>query len=364
MLEKMKILEGESSRVLDQCISCYACNVFCPHDCHPYELILYQRFKRYRRQGLPLRAEYLMPSAQPNFRTDLVPKMSGREQELVEKWKQTPPEGELVLYPGCNILALPHLLDASFMKGITIAGSWELCCGEMYFRMGLLDEVERRAGRLTEYYRDKRIGTMLFSCTACLNMFANVLPNQFGAWFNFETRYLGTYLLKQVEAGNIHLETSINKKVTVHDPCHARIMGADVMEDSRRLLEKCGAGIVEAELNREDGLCCGAAAGGKRYNPVDILFASARALQEGKKAGAEELVLYCGGCQLAFSLCSLLIPSRQPLRHMLEYVKAAGGEDTYSPTKRRAAGMLFNMLVKSLPRFLSSKRFWIDGMAF
>lgn len=358
-MEKKKLLEGEKSRVLDQCISCYACNAFCPHDCHPYELILFKRFNRYREKGLPVRAEYLMPSSESNFRTDLVPKMSGRERELINKWQETPPEGELVLYPGCNILALPHLLDASFMEGITIAGGWELCCGEMYFRMGLLDEVKRRAGKLTEYYRDKKIGTMLFSCTACLNMFANVLPHQFGARFKFETKYLGTYLLEQVEAGRIRLETKIDKTVTVHDSCHARILGADVMDDSRRLLEKGGARIVEMELNREEGLCCGAAAGGKRYNPFDILFASARALKEGRKAGTEEIALYCGGCQLAFSLCGLIIPSRPPVRHMLEYVKVACGEEGSSPARTRAAEMLFNILAKLFPTYLSSRRFWI-----
>ncbi len=359
--EKRKLLEGKESPVLRQCVSCYACNCFCPHDCHPYELILEKWYEWYREKGLPIRAKYLMPYSRPNFRTDLVRSMEKREQELVKKWQETRPEGELVIYPGCNSLALPYLLEVSFLRGIPVAGAWDLCCGEMHFRMGLYDEAKRTADMLTEYYRDKKIGTMLFNCPACLNMFANVLPDQFGARFDFETKYLGTYLLEQIEAGRIYPVKKIDKKVAVHDSCHARVMSEEVMSVNRRLLEQCGMEIVEMELNREKGLCCGAAAGAKRHSLFDILFAAARALKQGKKAGASEIALYCGGCQLTLNLCRLLIPSGQPPRHVLEYVKESCGEGDYNPIKERCIRMLFNILIKCFPKYLSGRRFWVSG---
>ena len=119
--EKKKLLEGKDSLVLMCCISCYACNVFCPNDCRPYELITERWHERYYQKGLPVRVEYLMPHANPNFRSDLVNHMNNREKALINKWQQTKPEGEMVLYPGCNSIVLPHLLDASFMQGIVIA---------------------------------------------------------------------------------------------------------------------------------------------------------------------------------------------------------------------------------------------------
>jgi len=362
--EKKKLLAGEDSPVLERCISCYACNVFCPNACRPYELITRQWFERYLRKGLPARAKYLMPTIHPNFRSDLVRGMGKREKELLEKWRETPPEGELVLYPGCNSLALPHLLDASFMEGITVSGSWDLCCGEMYFRMGLFDQVKRRAEELTEYYRDKKIGTMLFNCPACLNMFASVLPDQFGARFNFRTAYLGSYLLEKIEAGNMRLSKRLDRTVTIHDSCHGRVLGEEVMSANRRLLQHCGVEIVDMERSGVDGLCCGAAAGANRHNPFDVVFTAARAIREGKKvkeSGAGELALYCGGCQLTLSACRLIFPSRQPARHVLEYVREACGEDSYNPGGRRALLMLFNILTRCFPAYLTGRRFWIAG---
>lgn len=73
-----------------------------------------------------------------------------------------------------------------------------------------------------------------------------------------------------------------------------------------------------------------------------------------------ELALHCGGCQLTLNLCRLLIFSRQPVRHMLEYVKESRGEEDYNPTKKRCVQMLLNILVKCFPKYLSSRRFWIS----
>jgi len=266
-----------------------------------------------------VRASYLMPSSFPNFRTDVIKNMTPREREMLELWRNTPPEGELVLYPGCNLLTLPHLVDAKFMEGITISGDWDLCCGEMFFRMGLYDAVERTAKKLTEYYKGRDIGKMLFICPAGMNMFRNVLPNQFGAEFSFETEYLGTHLLKKMRESGQPAKP-LGRKVTVHDSCHARILGGEVMQSSRDLFEWMGLEIKEMKHNRLEGYCCGAAAGCNRYSPVDIVFNAIRELWEARKTGAQDIALYCTGCHVTLTLCSWLFPTMQPVRHILEYL--------------------------------------------
>lgn len=356
--EMERLIAGKPSRkLIKHCTSCYACNAFCPNDCKPYELITGNWFKRYERKGLPVRASYLMPSSFPNFRTDVVKRMPAHEQQLLEKWRDTPPEGELVLYPGCNVLTLPHLVDAGFMEGVTIAGQWELCCGEMFFRMGLFDAVERTAERLTAYYRGRDIGTMLFVCPACLNMFRNVLPSQFGAEFGFQTEYLGTYLLDKLQSGQLELSKSLRGSVAVHDSCHARILGDEIMGTSRELLTTLGLEIKEMEHSRETGFCCGAAAGCNRYSPFDIVFKAMRELWEAQKTGARDLALYCTGCQVTLTLCRWLFPTLQPVRHSLEYLKEATGEGKRHPAQARTFYMMLNILAKAFPKMLSPRHY-------
>jgi Fe-S oxidoreductase len=357
-VEEVKgLIDGRPSRKLQKgCISCYACNAFCPQDCRPYELITRNWFERYKHKGLPVRASYLMPSSFPNFRTDVVKNMSAREQEMLRRWSNTPPEGELVLYPGCNLMTLPHLVDAGFMQGVTISGDWDLCCGEMFFRMGLFDAVERTARKLTEHYRGREIGKMLFTCPACLNMFRNVLPDQFGAEFSFETEYLGSYLLARMQESG-QPARRLERKVTVHDSCHARILGDEVLKTSRDLFTWMGLEIKEMDHSGLQGYCCGAAAGCNRYSPFDIIFSAMRELWEAQKTGARDLALYCTGCQITLSLCSWLFPTLQPVRHMLEYLREATGEEVSHPAQGRTFHMLTNITYKALPKMLSPRHY-------
>lgn len=360
-VEEMKrLIEGRPTQTVHKsCISCYACNAFCPHDCHPYELILKTWYQRYLDRGLPVRASYLMPSSSPNFRTDIVKNLSARERELLRRWKETPPEGEVVLYPGCSVLTLPHLVAADFMKGVPISGEWDLCCGEMYFRQGLFDVVGRTAEKLTDYYRDKDIGTMLFVCPACMNMFRNVLPDQFGAEFDFDTAYIGTYLLEKVVSGEIEIVKKLDRTVAVHDSCHARILGDEILEAARKLYAMMGLEMREMKHNRLEGYCCGFAAGCNKYSPTDMFLASAKELWESQKTGAKDMAIYCTACLTTMTMYRWLFPTLQPLRHMLEYLREATGEEAYHPAQRRSIHMLTNIARKAFPKIPSRKTYYI-----
>jgi Fe-S oxidoreductase len=359
--EMKRMMSGEPTRVVHRkCISCYACDAYCPRGCRPYELIISTWHRRYRERGLPVRASYLMPASRPNFRIDTVEGMNPREKELLEKWRKTPPEGEYVLYPGCNALTLPHLLDASFLDDVVISGEFDLCCGEMYFRMGLFDVVRETARRLTEYYRGRNIGTMLFVCPAGLNMFRNVLPGLFGAEFGFRTAFLGEYLLEKVERGEIEITNRLHRTVAVHDSCHGRILGEEVMGTARRLYGLMGLETVEISTDPMQGLCCGMAAGCNRYRPEDMYRAAVMELKAARKTGAEELAVYCGGCQLTLSLMRWLYPTRQPVRHLLEYLKEAVEGASPHPADRRALRMLGKVATKALPKLFSRRTYFIE----
>lgn len=361
-VEEMKrLIAGEPTRTVHRkCISCYACDAFCPHDCRPYELIIRSWHQRYRGRGLPQRASYLMPASSSNFRSDMVGSMLPWERDLLRAWRETPPQGELVLYPGCNALTLPHLLQGPHMEGVTVSGGFDLCCGEMYFRMGLFDVVERSAEKLTRYYRGRDIGTMLFVCPAGLNLFRNVLPGQFGAEFSFQTRYLGEYLLEKIDSGELELKRRFDRSVAVHDSCHARILGEEVTGSARRLYALMGLEMREMADDPAEGLCCGMAAGCNSYSPLDMYLAAARELRAARGTGADELATYCGGCHLTLSMLQWLYPTRQPIRHMLEYLKEALGEEPYHPARLRTLRMLGNVAVKALPKLASRKTYRID----
>ena len=351
-----RLLAGEPTRsVMQKCISCYSCDAFCPEGARPYGLILERWARRYRERGLPARASYMLPYQQPNYREDLAPEMSAREHELLAQWRRAPEAAEM-LYPGCNLLTLPGLWDLPALRELPVSGDWSLCCGEPFFRLGAFEVVERIAQGLTRYYAGKKIRKLVFLCPACLNMFRTVLPESFGAKFEFECEYFGTWLWRRLEAGAIAIPRPLCWTVAIHDSCQGRILGDEVMEQTRALYRRLGLSLLNPKRHHQDGICCGIAAGCNRQMPQDIVAVGRRALGEGAATGCAEMAVYCTGCYLHLGIIQHLARTRQKLVHTLEFLAEAAGERVERVLEARTRKMLANIILKPLPKLLSSRR--------
>ncbi|MBN1532701.1 MAG: (Fe-S)-binding protein [Spirochaetes bacterium] len=348
---------GEPSVIHQCCISCCACDAVCPEDAHPYERIIARWNERYRRRGLPLRASIMMPTMRPNFRRDVA--YGAGERGLHEAWASEAPPGPVVLFPGCNLLTLPDLATGALFEKLPVWGDWDQCCGEMYFRMGLFGPAEERAHRLTLFYSGKGVREMVFLCPACYNMFTSVLPERFGARFDFTTTHFVDYFTGALDRGDFMIRKRLRGSVVLQDSCHGRILGGDFMERQRALLVRLGLTVTEAPLNRERGLCCGMAAGCREYRGADILKGSLRALRELDRAVGDEIAVYCTGCLLTLSITRLVKPFGKRLVHTLELVRRALGEEPPRIHMKRAAALAGLIARHALPVYFSRKRFLI-----
>ncbi|MFO8057135.1 MAG: (Fe-S)-binding protein [bacterium] len=359
VLEISRLIEGKPTRhVMQKCVSCYACDAFCPENANPYDLILSRWSGRYSERGLPVRASYLLPYHQPNYRTDMVPEMDPEEQEMLEHWQNTAPQGEF-MYPGCNLMTLPALTRVSALAGLPVAGDWSLCCGEPFYRMGAFEIVEKIARSLDRYYRGRDIKKVVFPCPACMNMFRNVLP-RFGAGFEFECEYLAVWLLKRMDAGELSISRKLDRTVTVHDSCHARVLGDEIMETTRELYQRLGLRVINPKHHHEDGICCGIAAGCNRMMPHDIVKVSLRELKEGSATGASEMAVYCGGCYLVMNMSRRFYPGAPRLVHTLELLAEALGEPVFRKVETRSGKILSNVVKKAVPKMLVPSRYKLE----
>lgn len=354
--EIRKINRGRATdtEVLQRCISCFACNAFCPHDAHPYERIHYLWHYRLEQQGVPRRASYLLPLSDPNFRKSL--RYNRQERALLRRWDTPAPPGSTALFPGCNLCALPQLASGRLFAGLPVWGSWETCCGEMYYRMGALDTVAQIAERLVRFYAGRGLDELVFACPACFNMFRHILPEQFGARFDFRVTSFDRWLQRRLDRGALRLDHPLDGNVVVHDSCHGRVLGPDFMDRQRSLLRRCGLTVHETERNREHGLCCGIAAGANRYSLADLARTSLRAARALDRAPGDEVATYCTGCLLTLSGTRLLGPYRKPVNHTLEYLHAALGEPRPHRQSVRAAQMLAGISLHAGPQYLSRRR--------
>jgi Fe-S oxidoreductase len=362
--EMERLIQGQETPVLRDCTSCLACNIFCPEDCRPANLILDRWRESYQRRGLPARAAYLLPHSRPNFRTFILDRLPPDERQAIARWRQETPSPEF-LYPGCNLITTPYLTFSRLFQGLHIRGGLDYCCGEMLFRMGLYEALEQVARRLTAWFRRLQARRVYLVCTAGLNMLRHVLP-QFGADFGgIEFLPYLQVILERLTSGELGAVRPLHQTVTVQDSCHARVVEPGFAELPRRVLEAIGVRVQEAPHNRNEQLCCGIAGGfshASAYNPFELLLSARKTSRDHRRAQADATCVYCSGCLEMMSVARLADPNRRPVLHLLELVQQALGE-----TPRRRQGALARQFVlgtarHQFPQLLSRERFWLPDL--
>jgi len=328
-------------------------------------LLLDHWHEAYLRRGLPARASYFLPHARPNFRTDILARLPGKERAAVARWRQGGPAREF-LYSGCNLLTTPYLTFSRLFDGIEIRGGLDYCCGEMLFRMGLYEAVEQVARRLTRWFRRLQAERVYLICTAGLNMLRNVLP-QFGADFSgIEFVPYQQLILERLESGDLVRDSggvrTLDMTVTVQDSCHTRVVEPHFGDLPRRILEAIGVEVREAPHHGNEQLCCGIGGGfshASAYHPVDLLFSARSTSRDHRRQPADATCVYCSGCPEMTSVARFADPNRRPVYHLLELVQMAIGEVPQRRLGTLVRQFLIGTVHRQFPRLLSRERFWL-----
>ena len=349
---------GRGRHVLRRCESCMACNLVCPEHANPAQLFLDTFHAELLRRGTPAWADFFQPHDPDNFRRFVIRRLPVAERRLIDKWTDTSPCEEFV-YPGCNIIAAPYLTQAWFLRDLDIRGGLDLCCGEMYYRTGMFELLERQARRLNDFIRTLGARRMMILCTAGANLFTNILP-RYGFDADIEVTPYLPWLWERIRNGDIPVVNPLDMTVTVQESCHAKIIGNAYMDLPRRILEACGARVVEKERNRDCALCCGIGGGfpaGSGYHPVDITRATLRVAHEAARTGADALAAYCSGCRQSLSAGLAAYPARMPVYHLFQLVQQASGEAPDLASNRMRGRLLIRgMLTRQAPHLLNPKR--------
>lgn len=349
---------GSVPDVERDCVACAACNAICPNDCRPTNMFQDRWYEAYKKEGIPEGAKWFLAYTPPNFRTYIMDRLPATEKAAVTQWGSldTVPGGE-ILYPGCSVLTTPYLLLSKLFEGMTVRGRVDACCGEMYFRMGLYDQVEQIAKRVTHYFREiLKVKKVWIVCIADLDMFENTLP-QFGADFSgIQFENYQRVILQGLESGKWKITNPLSGTVALQDSCHGKTLNAEIFELPRKILEKIGLTVVEPPQAKEAMICCGIGCGFSHlsgYSKGQMMKGFSRAYKNLKAPGAQYLCMDCSGCLGSFSVARMLsLTGRQPSYHLLELVQMATGDTIgkrYKALGRQYfAGSLFHQKGKKL----------------
>lgn len=347
------LISGETafSLAYQWCTTCYTCDLLCPLQANPYELILERWHEEHQSKGISAIAKLVFPNVPANIWASTRALMSKDELALIYAWEENLRRRKRVmLLTGFYTNLMPYIAATSLLDELkpSIAGFegfWG--CGGDIYKLGMLEHVEATGNMLHQKFVDLGVEKLYCFMSAEAMMLSQVLPERFGIDFSFcSPEPLDYWILDRLKRGKIEVKQRLGKVVTVHDSCLSKYRGGKLQEVVRETMDYIGCRIVEMEHNRKTALCCGWAAtiptlhGAISGNPLHTLLYLLHSLylrlQEAEATGAEVVVVNCHACYLFLSLIKALTNSKLDIYLSFELVQLAAGEIPQHRNERRA----------------------------
>ncbi len=276
--ERQKIVQGEDSRVLRECHTCYACEEYCPYGNHPFYLIV----ERQEQRGV-------WPVPIPLTKQQLI--------MMAPKGRITP---EKVKAPIVNMCYFPMLLECvrgKLFEGCsTIVGS-DIFCNIMWLHFAKNSAIKERVPQMIDniwnyYLKDSQVEELICFHDECYGTYTHLAP-AFGIDVPFKSVHLFEYLTKRLD-GLADKIRPLGMKAAYQRPCSNRLI-PETQHWVDDIFERVGVERVDRRYDGENALCCGAILRAQQRDDLaDDL--QKRNLEDMKDAGANVCVFNCPVC--------------------------------------------------------------------
>ena len=371
--EIKNLIEGKKSKyAITRCNSCFSCNLYCPQNANPYNLILERWNELYKKRAAPPIYCFVCPTEQNNIWQLLNIFLSNQERRWIHKWISYIPEpDDTILLIGNYTHLFPFIFGGSklldYFVPLDRIDQWE--GGAYLYQGGYLDVVQRVAQRTKKDFDNWGVRKVVACLDAVEYMFKEVHPKEMGVDYSQEFINFNQWLLDHINSGEIQLTNRLDITTTIHDNCYSKAMNEVYWDVPREILEKCGYRIIEMKHNRKDSLCCGFGAGASWVKNISIIFDimsdGFKKFKEVEETGAQALISYCGGCMFLLWATKELKRSDIDIFHIIEVVRMAMGEKlNYPKDHKNRAWDIIAIITYSLFLSLLKKNFFISKITY
>ncbi|RJR25545.1 MAG: (Fe-S)-binding protein [Desulfobacteraceae bacterium] len=276
------LTKGGKPSILKECVTCCACNEYCPTGANPFDRINELQEKHGSLPIPPKMRQFMDAGA-------TVP------SSLI---KGDPSRPALSL---C-VMERPLPRDAvggKMFDGMTIAKGGDYFCYLGYVHIGMETPLKENAQKFIDSIKSLQNPEVVFLHADCHAMIAR-MP-EYGIDVPFKAvhiiEYVRDYLRKH--PGEI---SPVGKKIAYQRPCASRY-STQVEPALDELFELAGVERVTRKYDRESALCCGGLF--SRINPERINPLMEANLKDAKDAGAEAMVFLCPLCMVTLGAKAL-----------------------------------------------------------
>lgn len=284
------------------CITCYDCVEQCPKDLKPGQIVpdlrslLVEEGKTPRQLGVVLTSIFRNGNPFESARED---RMIWADDLALKNALEEPVDA--LYYAGCMACYDPRGQKAAqaMFKSLRAAGvdvgtfgADETCCGSEVRRLGELGLFEMMVEEGNELLASAQAQRMLTASPHCFDAYTKHYADP-----GYPIQHYTQYIAALLAAGKFEFKSTLDKKITYHDPCYLGKQNG-IYEEPRSIIAGIpGVEFVEMEHNRAVGICCGGG-GGKMWfegNNPEVRVAPLR-IQETLDVEADIVATACPFC--------------------------------------------------------------------
>jgi Fe-S oxidoreductase len=280
--EILKIAHGEDSFVLHDCVTCYACEEYCPFNNHPYYLIVEKQ-----------EALDIPPLPRPLVQRGINLGIPFRGEPKIEQIN-----GRALLMGVFSDLMF--LIQGRLFDGLPVISTdprkmFHYFCQLMYLHFARSSVIKERLPKIIKTIAEHQVSEVVCFHDECYGTYTSYCPSV-GMEVPFKPVHLFEYLYNRL----LELKNDIKPvklKVAYQRPCSSRL-SPDKHRLVQAIFDLIGVEAVKREYVDENALCCGGTIQGQRREgsrkrAADI---QRRNIEDMKNAGAEVCVFNCPAC--------------------------------------------------------------------
>ena len=259
---------------LHQCVTCFACNEYCPNDARPFDLVL---------ERLEQLGDYVNP--------DLLPLA---EQMFTPKTPFAPKPTGAVALSLCTIYpTIPWAFAGSLFDHLTPLKGTHFFCHLIYPHLGNETKMREKLPALLEKYAQLEADTIVFAHDDCYTVMTDVVP-RYGLELPFRPLHLYEYLRDELRRRKAEIRP-LHLSVAYQRPCASRLTPwkESCLDE---IFDLIGVDRVARQYDRDNALCCGQDMKGVQNRGDKFPALRTTNVADAADHGAEAMVYLCPMC--------------------------------------------------------------------
>jgi Fe-S oxidoreductase len=259
-----------NSEAVWQCVTCGACEEFCPLGIEHLPLIQQLRRNLTLEQGdVPGQMQNTLKALQIKQNVWNA-EITDRERYIDELEMPVHEKGQMLIWSSCFLFTdtyrpiFKNFVDLLKKAGVEAGISpREVCCGDPARKTGGEDTFQELAMENIEWMKEAEVKTVISHCPHCLQTIHDGYK-QVDPEFDVEVIHYTELLTRLVREGKLDYKKG-SEKVTIHDPCYVSRWEIGDMEGLRVISNGASEKLEEMEWSRRNSFCCGSGGGAHHF---------------------------------------------------------------------------------------------------